>query len=439
MWEFFSYVNSPYTSLDDVVQPSWLDEWRVSQMSVGDSEAKQRYIVAGYSETAWKEHATVMNWGLGNDVNSALTLRLPGVIGYSGDVVTREFQACIAGKISIEDMMSEIRSGWDDVTARQGGKLKQVQIYRASLGLDGLSEKQQCDFYRTEMDNKDPQICIKYDPVEKSSTVVLVAILVPVLFFVMAGVFIWVYKDRKRRHEDAIWKIDRDELKFDDPPEVAGRGTFGLVVKAEYRGTIVAVKRVIPPKEKNFRKNSVEIILDDSSLLSPDHLKAHTNSGRGGSRPNNGISGSFYSVNQLDFDQSSINSDEELGDLPKNLVTGGIPKKNSTSYKRNPSIDTGTIATMHSSVDLSSINTGTIATMHSSVDLSSINGNGNLNSSSGDAFVKGNWKGLLGYKAVTGKTYEQLKQEFIVEMRILSKLRHPCITTVSFTANACYS
>jgi hypothetical protein len=226
----------------------------------------------------------------------------------------------------------------------------------------------------------------------------------------MAGVFIWVYKDRKRRHEDAIWKIDRDELKFDDPPEVAGRGTFGLVVKAEYRGTIVAVKRVIPPKEKNFRKNSVEIILDDSSLLSPDHLKAHTNSGRGGSRPNNGISGSFYSVNQLDFDtpnkeayrkysiDSSINSDEELGDLPKNLVTGGIPKKNSTSYKRNPSIDTGTIATINSSVDLSSIN-----------------GNGNLNSSSGDAFVKGNWKGLLGYKAVTGKTYEQLKSEGVPE------------------------
>lgn len=425
MWEFFSYVNSPYTSLDDVVQPSWLDEWRVSQMSVGDSEAKQRYIVAGYSETAWKEHATVMNWGLGNDVNSALTLRLPGVIGYSGDVITREFQACIAGKISIEDMMSEVRSGWDDVTARQGGKLKQVQIYRASLGLDGLSEKQQCDFYRTEMDNKDPQICIKYDPVEKSSTVVLVAILVPVLFLIMAGVFISVYKDRKRRHEDAIWKIDRDELKFDDPPEVAGRGTFGLVVKAEYRGTIVAVKRVIPPKEKNFRKNSVEAILDDSSLLSPDHLKAHTKSGRGGSRLNNSITGSFYSVNQLDFDTpnneanrrhsivSSINSDEELGDLPMNLVTGGTPIKNSTSYKRNPSIDTGTIATIHSSVDISSIN-----------------GNGNLNSTSGDAFVKGYWKGLLGYKSVTGKTYEQLKQEFIVEMRILSKLRHPCITTV---------
>ena len=49
---------------------------------------------------------------------------------------------------------------------------------------------------------------------------------------------------------DAIWEIDKEELKFDDPPEIAGRGTFGLVVKAEYRGTIVAVKRVIPSKER---------------------------------------------------------------------------------------------------------------------------------------------------------------------------------------------
>jgi len=39
-----------------------------------------------------------------------------------------------------------------------------------------------------------------------------------------------------------------DELKFDEPPEIIGRGTFGLVLKAEYRGTEVAVKRVMPGK-----------------------------------------------------------------------------------------------------------------------------------------------------------------------------------------------
>ena len=42
--------------------------------------------------------------------------------------------------------------------------------------------------------------------------------------------------------------IRRNELQYSEPPEVLGRGTFGLVFLAEYRGTHVAVKRVIPPK-----------------------------------------------------------------------------------------------------------------------------------------------------------------------------------------------
>jgi len=44
---------------------------------------------------------------------------------------------------------------------------------------------------------------------------------------------------------------------------------------------------------------------------------------------------------------------------------------------------------------------------------------------------KNHWRRwIFGYGSSGGKNYEQLKQDFIVEMRILSKLRHPCITTV---------
>ena len=56
-------------------------------------------------------------------------------------------------------------------------------------------------------------------------------------------------------------------------------------------------------------------------------------------------------------------------------------------------------------------------------------GGSQLRSGSGERQSLAKWKGLFGYKA-TSKTYEQLKQEFIIEMRTLSKLRHPCITTV---------
>ena len=250
MWDFFVYVNTPITSKSDVVQPSWLDEWRYSQMAV---DGEQYYIDAGYSTVAWKEHMQLMNWGLGNEVNSALTLRLPGVLAYTRDVMLPEFTDYMDGKISMEDMQASVRQGWEDATASQG-KLKQVQIYRASLGLDGLSEFELCQLHREEMDKKDNTVCVKYDLQEtSSSTTVLVAVLVPILFVIFAVTFVWIYMDRKRRQSDSVWIIDKSDLKFHDPPEIVGRGTFGLVVKAEYRGTTVAVKRVIPPKDKPFR------------------------------------------------------------------------------------------------------------------------------------------------------------------------------------------
>jgi hypothetical protein len=52
-----------------------------------------------------------------------------------------------------------------------------------------------------------------------------------------------------------------------------------------------------------------------------------------------------------------------------------------------------------------------------------------LNSGGVDSPNKSKWRRFLGYNS-TSKNYEQLKQDFMVEMRILSKLRHPCITTV---------
>ena len=51
---------------------------------------------------------------------------------------------------------------------------------------------------------------------------------------------------------DGIWRVKPSDLKFDDPPVVIGRGTFGLVLLSTYRGTTVAVKRVIPPKCKSL-------------------------------------------------------------------------------------------------------------------------------------------------------------------------------------------
>jgi len=393
MWDFFVYVNSPITSVVDVTLPSWLDEWRNSQLAEANNV---NYFKNGYSEDAWKEHREVMLWALGSKVNSALTLRLPGVLTYSLEVALPVFQEYTDGKITIEEAKRNVRQGWEDATKKRG-KLEQLEVYRASLGLDGLSEYDLCRLHRDEMDKKDGSICVKYDPKESSSsTTILIAVLVPVLFLMSAGIFAYIYTERKRQHADLIWRINKDELKFDNPPEIAGRGTFGLVVKAEYRGTMVAVKQVIPPK--NWRNRGVFSdyrLLDESESVSGDFKTKDNNS--------HGTGTAARKTSVLD----RIVDDEELGMSSGLAVT-----------------EASTAIPLYPTHRRASANSETAGSVLSSGNQSHF-GNGSLESSSNIT-----WKRFFGSSGSTGKNYEQLKQDFIVEMRTLSKLRHPCITTV---------
>lgn len=50
-----------------------------------------------------------------------------------------------------------------------------------------------------------------------------------------------------RKKANSGWLIDLSDIVFSDPEDVLGHGTFGRVLKAEWCGTDVAVKRVLPP------------------------------------------------------------------------------------------------------------------------------------------------------------------------------------------------
>ena len=87
--------------------------------------------------------------------------------------------------------------------------------------------------------------------------VLIPSILVPL--FLCSAIVIHVYVEHKRKQSDSVWMVKPSEVHFDDPVRVIGRGTFGYVLLAEYRGTQVAVKRVIPPSrlpEKETEKIS---------------------------------------------------------------------------------------------------------------------------------------------------------------------------------------
>ena len=97
--------------------------------------------------------------------------------------------------------------------------------------------------------------------VEFLSNCVANAILIPSIVVpacLLLFLVVYLYVERKRKQADSVWAVNPEELMFDYPPAILGRGTFGLVLLAEYRGTQVAVKRVIPPKVKSKKPNGHE-------------------------------------------------------------------------------------------------------------------------------------------------------------------------------------
>lgn len=81
----------------------------------------------------------------------------------------------------------------------------------------------------------------------------LPSLLVPLFLLIMVGVHFYIVK--KRRLMDSLWEIKAAELKLYDAEVVIGKGTFGVVQLAEFRGTQVAVKRIISTEKTSFRSN----------------------------------------------------------------------------------------------------------------------------------------------------------------------------------------
>lgn len=165
------------------------------------------------------------------------------------------------------------------------------------------------------------------------------------LCVVILGLLWAVIREHRRKSNDSVWKVKKEELKFASPPAVLGSGTFGLVLLAEYRGTQVAVKRVIPRK---INKGS-------SFFFTAFDAKEQ----------------------EKEKDTKGMIADEETGMKSAYGVSSGMGSWGTTNFD--------------------------------SVE---------------------NKSGLTRRESTSTQTYRKLKEEFMEEMRHLSRLRHPCITTV---------
>ncbi|GKY96362.1 hypothetical protein MPSEU_000595800 [Mayamaea pseudoterrestris] len=193
-------------------------------------------------------------------------------------------------------------------------------------------------------------------PPEDANLALAVALPIALAFILGVGAFIWL--ESKRRRNDSVWKVDRGELKFSEPPVVIGQGTFGTVLLAEYRGTQVAVKHVIP-RRKCDRTTS-------SSHHDTDHSRSTDN-------------------------DASHSDDEEMGAV----------KGFGRSSWGGASLSLATASTaVTSRFNKSGNNAGHLSTPMAQRRESDFA-----------------WR-------------RRLRQEFLDEMRYLSKLRHPCVTTI---------
>lgn len=219
------------------------------------------------------------------------------------------------------------------------------------------------------------------------------------LCLVMSLVIGYMYVVRTRRQADAVWKVKITELDFGKgPAEVLGRGTFGLVLKAEYRGTAVAVKRVIPPgSSRNFSDfgSFVEASLATERTPVPPSATKSPSIGSRSSR--------------------SILSTTRVGGMWRSTATPCSPECSPAS--RNPS---GTPAMPRTTT------TGSAATAAVLRLASRAGGTGGP--ANERARHRERLRALLWGHAEA--RHADLKQNFIKEMRLLSKLRHPCVLTV---------
>ena len=83
------------------------------------------------------------------------------------------------------------------------------------------------------------------------------AILISAMSLVVAFLLACLLLRHRRKKNDQVWHVNEEELQFGHPPEVIGQGSFGVVLLAHYRGTKVAIKRVIATNDRRGRSGSV--------------------------------------------------------------------------------------------------------------------------------------------------------------------------------------
>jgi serine/threonine protein kinase len=80
---------------------------------------------------------------------------------------------------------------------------------------------------------------------------------------ISSGIVAILRTKRTRQAKDKMWEVNHAQLKFSEPSKVIGKGSFGVVLLGEYRGTHVAAKTLRNHYSPPSRTSSMEFAPDD--------------------------------------------------------------------------------------------------------------------------------------------------------------------------------
>lgn len=129
VYDFFSYMSAPAQSNEDVtIGATGFNPYRISQF-----ENLDLWLEAGMSEEAAKSYLGAIADSL-NSPNMVLDLRIPQNQRYEQIVLDTALHRMLAGEIDKEQAMSDIATGWNEITEELGTD-EQLAAYKATLGL----------------------------------------------------------------------------------------------------------------------------------------------------------------------------------------------------------------------------------------------------------------------------------------------------------------
>ena len=228
-------------------------------------------------------------------------------------------------------------------------------------------------------------------PTAAFALIIVVPVLVG-LFFLIRYLLKW-----QQRRSDQIWYIKPHELEFDDPAVCLGSGTFGVVIQAEYRGSAVALKSILERGQKldsALGSISVKGKRGYGGLLGRQTGTGTAKSGKSHGKQRGLIASGF--------DHVEDDHARGLAKLKRALAQANAAVQAKRRDKSSKNVNDGEAQGPRSMVGSAVAGSRANRSKSRSRSLSTL------------------------FKSRARVEREQ----FIVEMRLLSKLRHPCVATV---------